>query len=233
MSQPFQPEEHVPAVLISASQQPPVIAQGTVHCLPGGECRMDLENPEPRLAPGDSVVLDCRGERDFRLLGRLKRVDGPHLHVAVTRRLEHDRRAFPRLYGGVRLRYAVAPASLRAEGLGRWAAAPEQAEWHAPDPFMEFSGSGLRFEDRARCAEGDYLLVEWQVPPFDRTWRSLTQVVRVEPIPEEERPWEAGPDTPTHRVAVHFLDLPSPAVQALLQFTERLQEVALPIPPFR
>jgi hypothetical protein len=88
---------------------------------------------------------------------------------------------------------------------------------------MEFSGSGLRFEDGECCSKGDTLLLEWQLPPFDRTWRGLTQVVRVELISADQRAWDSG--APTHQVAVQFLNLTPEAAAALLRFTEYLQKV--------
>jgi hypothetical protein len=95
---------------------------------------------------------------------------------------------------------------------------------------MDFSGSGLKFEDQERCAAGDTLLLELSVPPSDVWFRATAVVVRLLPIPPEEREMtERGDDgpAPTHQVAVHFTNLPAEAVEALMEFTLRVQDALI------
>jgi hypothetical protein len=105
-----------------------------------------------------------------------------------------------------------------------------EGEWWEPDPFMDFSGSGLKFEDRLHCEAGDLVLLELSIPPAETLWRATARVVRVEPI-EREGVEDADPATgdrePTHRVAIEFIDLPQEAAEALAAFTLKIQGALL------
>jgi hypothetical protein len=77
------------------------------------------------------------------------------------------------------------------------------------------------------------VLVELQVPPGEGRWRATAQVVRVEPLRPEEL--EALDEDQrkrgaTHQIAIHFVDLPKEAREALAAFTLRIQNALLRIP---
>ncbi len=96
-------------------------------------------------------------------------MDGCRLQVKTERVVDSDKREFPRLQGGLSVRYRVLADREAGRSSKAWLAGedlpPGDGEWREPDPFMDFSGSGLRFDDQLVCEEEDLLLVEMQVPP--------------------------------------------------------------------
>ena len=101
------------------------------------------------------------------------------------------------------------------------------ARWHTPDPFMNFSISGLCFEDHAHCRCGDKLLVEIAFPGQSRKWRATAEVVGLSPIPEDERLAFGDDEAKTHRIAVEFVALPPELLDAVLERTNELQSVQI------
>ena len=89
---------------------------------------------------------------------------------------------------------------------------------------MNFSVTGLAFDDLETCAEADVLAFVITVPGAPHSWRGAAVVVRVSRIPIDERD-----DTipATHRVAVEFTEIPDDARVALGHHTERIQEAGL------
>ena len=228
MKDPLTVMQDVPVEIICLSVTPPLIRSGRMTCHPDGSCELLLEEAEPRLQPGMRVVLEGGPDRPVRMKGLVVRREGRLLRVETERVVPPDKRSFPRMYGGIHVRYRVL-----AEGEGDAAvrAAGEGGEWREPDPFMDFSGTGLRFEDRLCCKPKDLLLLELALPSSERRWRVKARVVRVEPIrPEdlERRDRETGREpAATHQIAVQFVDLPADATEALTAFAMRIQDALL------
>jgi hypothetical protein len=138
------------------------------------------------------------------------------------------------MYGGVHVRYLVLGAGAGEEDASAWVAggdAPgEGGTWREPDPFMDFSGTGLRFEDQLHCKTEDRMLIELRLPSSEDLWRATARVVRVDSIrPEDfEARGEKKPGSvPTHQIAVQFVDLPADAAEALTAFGMRIQDALL------
>ncbi|MBX2803893.1 MAG: PilZ domain-containing protein [Myxococcales bacterium] len=139
-------------------------------------------------------------------------VDCVKIHIDGTH--TPDRREFSRVWGPLHLRFQVTTdqghelASLRwlrhGQGIGR--------AWLRPPMFMDFSGSGARFEvrDELPCKPNDRLLVGLRVPGDDSEHRLTARVVR-----------SLQDDT---QVAIHFLECSPGAISALVDFAERIQE---------
>jgi hypothetical protein len=147
--------------------------------------------------------------------------------IAVRGAHASDRREFARSCGALRVRYQpVGRANVAA-----WlAGAPVEGTWLRPDPFMDFSGSGLKFHHGPFVSVGDALLVEISIGSSHRVHRMTARVVRVEEIPNDKRdetPWEEGAAIPTHAVAVHFDCVAPETTEALVRFGERIQEALL------
>lgn len=140
--------------------------------------------------------------------------------ITAKIRVKHrDQRDAPRLYAGMELRYRVqGPDSPSAEA---WLAGAEAENTFAPDPYMNFSMTGLQFEDQPHCQANDLLLFSLKVGRDPRTFRGTGRVVRVAPIPREER--EEG-STASHRIAMTFLELPDACRQALVEQTGRIHD---------
>ena len=102
--------------------------------------------------------------------------------------------------------------------------------WHEPDPFMDFSASGLKFEDQPYCQVNDLILLEMMVPPAKELWHATARVLRVEPItPEEDEEQGRDQEKPlaTHQIAINFLDVPEKMSEALAAFTLGIQDALL------
>jgi len=226
--------EDVPVEVVCLSVSPPVIRKGRVTCHGEGPCEVVLEEPEPRLEPGMRIVLDGRPDRDVRIKGLVAGREGQTLRVETQRVVPSDKRSFPRMYGGIHVRYRVV-APDRAEAItAAWVSGQDapvsEGDWREPDPFMDFSGTGLRFEDRLHCKMNDLLLMELALPSSGDKWRATARVVRVDPIrPEnlEGRDEFRQEPAPTHQIAVQFVDLPTGATEALTAFAMRIQDALL------
>lgn len=220
-----------PADLLALTCVPPLIRQVQVTCRDAGHCEVTLDEPQPCLKPGLQVVLDCGVDRDLRIVGTVASAAGNRVELEVDRVVRRDKRAFPRMVGGIRVRYRVLIPGLHAVEEGRHGAeADGEPTWHEPDPFMDFSASGLRFEGQAHCRAGDVLLMQIRVPPHKEVWEATARVVRLEPIPPEELELdqEEGEEAPaSHWIAVQFLDIPKDAVEALMDFTLKLQDALI------
>lgn len=185
-------------------------------------------------APTEGTAVCLQGESVAQW--QYGRVDGTWMHgviVSVRGTTHSERRDFARVFGGITLLYQVAASSddLTAK---RWMESGEGAasEWHTPDPFMDFSGSGMRFQHVPNCKSGDMLLMEFKVPGSEEWHRAIGDVVRVLDIPEEQRddePYEDGLPIPTHWIAVHYRAIAASTVRSLLSFTERVQEASFEI----
>ncbi len=234
MTNPVVELQDVPVEIICLSVTPPVIRKGRVTCQGEGPCEVVLEESDPRLEPGMRVVLDGSPDRDLRIKGLVAGVDGPSLRVETERLVPPDKRSFPRMYGGIHIRYRVLAAREREKESSAWLAGEEapgqEGDWREPDPFMDFSGTGLRFEDQLLCDKDDLMLVELRLPSSEKRWRATARVVRVDPIRPEDlegRDEERQEPVPTHQIAVHFAELPAEATEALTEFAMRIQDALL------
>ncbi len=165
---------------------------------------------------GTRLVINLLESPRRRVTATVQATDGLHVEALEHRATPPDNRDYPRLAGGIRLRYRVA-----AEGeAGGWLAGDEApGPWLEPDPLMNFSVTGLRFDDDKHCSDGDTLLCEFGVPEQTGAWRAIARVVRVLPLAEGA--------AATHSVAIQFVELPSGASDALTEYALRLQRAAL------
>lgn len=226
--------QDVPVEVVCLSVSPPVIRKGRVTCQGKGPCEVVLEAPEPRLAPGMRLVLDGGPDRRFRIKGLIAEAEGNRLRVDTERVVPPDKRSFPRMYGGIHLRYRVLAPGETEKDFAAWLAGADlqgrEGGWREPDPFMDFSGTGLRFEDELHCGQDDHVLIELRLPAAEHAWRTAARVVRVDPIRPDD--WKRGEEADqeqarTHQIAVEFIDLPADATEALTEFAMRIQEALL------
>jgi len=220
--------------LICTTQVPPTIIRGVVKRFDGELYTVQIQDDPAGLDIDARVILDFGADESPRMLTEVRSREGDTLYLAVRRSQARDKREFPRMQGGIHLRYAAlgpagdAPTG-RSDARG-WVdrgAPPEGAAWAAPDPFMDFSASGLKFDDRPACVAGDLLLMELGVPSRDERWRGLARVVRLFPVPPDQRERPDDPQGPTHQVAVEFLEIAPEATEALMEFTLQLQSALL------
>lgn len=222
--------ERATVSIVHASPVPPVV--GTARLVTRQPDRVELELPED----GPFFPLQARLILEFpegRAIGTVTQAEGRQL-VVQTGQPRRELREYPRMHAGLNLRYQV----LRATS-GR---APDEASselWlsggelqnqdsteYTPDPYMNFSATGVQFEDVPSCTDGDVLYISFQVPDRPSTYRAIGRVVRVSPVPASEQ------DGASHRIAVHFTHLPETAAVALRDYTLRLQGAFLDIDSF-
>jgi|WetSurMetagenome_2_1015567.scaffolds.fasta_scaffold610952_1 hypothetical protein len=218
----------IPVEVICVTSSPPIFAQGRMWESNKELCRVDLSAPEPRLVKGLRVIVDCGDQGPGRILGQVERSEGTLLVVTTNKIIPPDKRVFPRLYGGIQLRYRVVSASrwdrVSRDWMAGFADPAPASDWIVPDPFMDFSVSGLKFEGPQDCGPDDLMLVEMQVPGDDLPRRATARVMRVDPLPlDHDDPKTTG----FRQIAVAFVDLPQGAAEALVRFTLQIQEVMM------
>ncbi len=218
----------VPVELICTTRVPPLILRATTTLFDGTRYRVRLDDEGDALELGARVILEFGRSDSPRVLALVAEVDGSNLLLDVQQSRPRDKREFPRMYGGVELRYAVvAPQDTVAIDGWRNGTVQVGDDWHHPDPFMDFSASGLKFDDEETCKADDILLMDMSIPPSDESFRGVARVVRLFTIEEDDDPTLGEDRTGTHAIAVEFVHLPTAAVEALMQFTLRLQGAIL------
>jgi len=214
-----------PVELVCTNQTPPAILQAHATWFDGASYKVTLKDTAsgpPTV--GERVILDFGENESPRVLAVVTEREGGDLSLSIKRSQPRDKREFPRMHGGIKLRYAVAPDAGATDAWAKSGVSPEGTEWFTPDPFMDFSASGLKFDDAPNCKDNDLLLAHIEVPTAEGSWRGVARVVRVSEILPEER--EVG-SAATHHVAVDFQTLPAEAIEALMTFTLHLQGALL------
>jgi hypothetical protein len=169
------------------------------------------------LDEGEAVCLQPQRDGPW-LYGRVERAgeDGRHLIIHVDVARSPDMREYPRVWGPLKLRYQTVPAH-QAELAGRrWLKAGSGVEprWLRPALFMDFSGSGARFEiPEPGCDANDRLLVGVKIPGEAVEHRFVARVVR--------HLVDDG------QLAIQFLDGTEDAFNAIVEFADRIQEQQL------
>jgi len=224
--------------LVCTSLVPPMIARGRITLFDGEAYELEVDEPVPPVSPGSQVILDFADDNRPRVIAAVSEVQGRRIRVSEKSVSHRDKRAFPRLYGSVKLNYRKVEASESEKALETWLEGGLEeagAQWHTPDPFMNFSVTGLKFEDQETCANNDVLLLEFSVPTSTKTFRCKSRVARLAPlepgtsISDHEDSIERRGDqpAPTHSVAVEFIDMPQDGREALSEFTLLIQGVLL------
>ncbi len=227
---------NVPVQVLCFSASSPLIRKGRMTCRDKDQCEIRLDRRETAFEKGMRVIVDGGKDPPFRLKGVITAVEGSRLVADIERIVEPDKRSFPRVCGGVHVRYRVVKADHDASRIDAWIRGDDtvsnEGEWWEPDPFMNFSGSGLKFEDTLHCEVGDVLLMRLRVGSSPLEWRVTGHVVRIEPLERDD----IGPSDddrqirgPTHYIAVHYDYIPEEAREALAAFTLKIQNALLGI----
>ncbi|MCK6548726.1 PilZ domain-containing protein [Myxococcota bacterium] len=136
------------------------------------------------------------------------------------------------MHGGVSAAYQLVAAAEWSGESEAWLSAvgAPPPGWHEPDPFMELSVGGLRFDDVDAAKVGDLALLSIRLPTSPTIWHATARVVRVDEIPVKEREEpELGHAQRTHRVAIEFLTINPKAIDALFEYTELLQNLEISV----
>ncbi len=127
-----------------------------------------------------------------------------------------DRRLFPRLNGGLPIRFQPTSSSAATDFLA--GSDPDPAAWVTPDPYMNFSVEGLELHAEQSFPKGQPLVIELRIGTAPQTWRCTGHVVRSGDSGDPDYPFTT---------AVQFDQIPPEATEALAEFTANLQQVFL------
>jgi hypothetical protein len=219
----------VPVEVVCTSGEVPFVAEGRISRFAEGTYVIELDRDATRLEPGHAAILNFLDGTTPRVIARITEVRGNEMTCTQQKVREREKRAFPRLHGGLPVRYRVAGHGPAAEALlAAWmrgdAGPGDEGDWYRPDEFMNFSVTGLRFEAPAVAEEGDALLLELGVRGRKERWRCSASIVRIFDIPEDEQDPETGYK---HRFAVNFVEIPPAAQEALSEMTLDIQEALI------
>ena len=207
----------VAARIICASGNTPIMANGTLLKRGDTEVMVQCDSSAAAIEQGSKVVLTFEdgGERWTGVVDTVEHQNGDiHLRVVAPNAHSADKRDYPRLHAGLPIRYQVSTPSEAEKWLS---GGTVENGWHTPDPYMNFSVSGLRFEVNEQVQEDQLLMIELAIGTSGTVWRTTAKVIRV---------FESDGDT--HRsAAVSFQHLPEPALAALSDLTLQIQETLL------
>ncbi len=210
--------------LVCIQEEVPLTFDAKMVRFKGRYCEVQLSTASPWLQPGAGAVITFQEGGPYQLTGVIDRIVEDRLRLHVTRITTQDKRYYPRMNGDLNLRYRVMP---RGRPPTHWLSGLEKVDaeqsWFRPRSQMNFSSSGLRFNDAHECRTGDLLALELEIPGAPSAYRATGRVVRTDPSAAEspEQTEDLG------SVAVEFVEISEGAVQALASFTleQQLMEI--------
>ncbi len=192
---------------------------------------IELDEEARDIEIGARLVVNFRGTGPRRrVTATVRSREGRVIRAEEQSTARPDHRAWPRLAGGVPLRYRPVETDDPTFEVERWLNEELSADgdgWRTPDPFMNFSVTGLRFDDEPVVRAGQFILCELGVGGGAERWRAVGRVVRVAPIDPSEIDSADGERSASHSVAVHFVALPDEAGEALTDYAIRLQRAQM------
>lgn len=216
---PLRRDLSIPVDVVNVSSQTLRTHEGTVRHFADGVYDIELTELAPDLEDGVRAVLNLRRPAR-RVTATVIRRDQRRILVQERRAVMPDNRIYPRLVGGIPLRYQVVGDDVEG-ALRAWRddEAPPSDGWIVPDPFMNFSVGGVRFHDDVARVAGDLLLCELGVAHGTERWRAVGEVIRVVELEDD--------DDGAYSIAVQFVDLDPGARDALTAYTLQLQRAGL------
>ena len=209
--------------LVSTAGGMPVAANGRAKMHGTEVVELEMSTKIDHLSDGDLVILSFPGAELPRMEALVREVKGPRILCSSKRLREAERRDYPRLHGGVPLRFRIIHGTGAYELAAEWiegSDAPlQEGEWIEPDDFMNFSVTGLAFDGNDHAKSEDLLLIEMSFRSQPKPVRATARVIRVLPIEDVD-----GDAKHTHRIAVNFEVLPDVARRALADLTLDIQD---------
>ena len=206
--------------IFSAQGEVPVMVDGTLGQQGDGVAELLCSDDAAKLSTGTKVVLTITGEAEKRtgMITALAPSTNGGFTVSFedSERYSSDKRDFPRLHAGLPIAYRQADAGHAAKWLSGESI---DGDWTEPDPYMNFSVGGLRFDAQHELEPGNLLIIKLQVGDSGPVWRTSARVVRVFEV--------ASDSDAVCSVAVSFETLPPEARDALSELTLQIQETLL------
>jgi hypothetical protein len=216
---PIGPVKHVPVTLLRVSHEPPLVTGGEIIFFDGKAYQIALHSPDDSFSEGEQVLVDFGEGSSGRRRTRIRSVSPAVIQVELLGRpRRRERREFPRIEGNVPLEFRLLDASERHK-MESWLRHPHLGEagetWQKPDPFMDFSVTGLRFRTRAYIDAGKLMCLRFKLLG-SQTWTAGGEVVRTD---EEEDGWYSH--------AVAFTGVTDDVSEALMEYTRHCQDLLL------
>ncbi len=210
----------IPVTIMRVSQDPPVVVDGSVVRFDGK--RYDIEVTDWTIAfkEGEQLLLDFGEGETGRRRTRVEAVSEEGITVSlIGRPRPRDRRFFPRIEGYFSLEYQVFPPD-RRDAVTRWLEHPHLAEagevWSQPDPFVEFSATGIKFRADEDLEVGSWLRLRFKLPLLgDEVYYCGGKVVRRDD--QDGETW----------FAVALVDVDDHVSDMLMEYTRRCQDLVL------
>ena len=196
----------------------PKVLAGCISATGAQGIIVDANGPVEDVLPGSKVVLSSTDKTIPRISATVVLCKGNRLTLSEPESRPREKRLYPRLHGNISLRFQEHNPTDGDLEIRRWLenGTGGTQPWHEPDPFMNFSVNGLLFEGTHLCTEGGTLYLEFGVGSNPERWRCTATVVRV-----------FDPDQDVHRTAINFDSLPDGAIDAMSNYTIKIQEALM------
>ncbi|MDP2316639.1 MAG: PilZ domain-containing protein [Pseudomonadota bacterium] len=200
--------------LIYVGAGPPAFVPASVAAASGTAITLNVAAPWS-VDVGVRLILEPVAGGGLRHVVIVTEVVGRTLTARLVATPPRDRREYPRLRGRLSVRYRI--AQTETDTTAWLGGAPFDGSERTPAPHVDFSATGIAFEDEPFARESDRLLLEVGIPRDHRRWRCTGRVVRVVPA---DRGAQAT-------IAVQLEHAPPEATLALVRYTLRLQEALM------
>ena len=190
----------------------PLMLEGHLDSADDGEFMVTLDEAVEDLSGSSAVLYFPESDRE-RALTQIVDVQGAKIQC-------REKRAYPRLFAGIHVRYQSIEESQSAD----WCDGKIEigGEWHEADEYMNFSVTGLAFDGSGTCNRDDILALQVSIGADAKTWRASAIVVRAMPLADyEQEALEDGRPTICN-IAVSFTNIPEECTHALEDLTNRV-----------
>jgi hypothetical protein len=210
--------------IVCAAGAIPFLARGRVRNQNQGTYTIDVDRDASQLPAGARIILSYPDGRSDRIVAKVDSVAGNELVCSQQQLRQRERREFPRLHGGLPIRYRRVAQAAFTGTAARWlrgstdpAIVGADDDWVQPGRFMNYSVTGLRFRTDDEISLNEVLLIELGVPDRAERWRCTGRCVFA----------GANPDGEGNVIAIEFIVIPSEARGALTDMTLEAQAVLL------
>jgi len=210
--------------IVCATGEAPFLARGRVRDQRLGTYTIDVDRDASHLPKGARVILSPPDGRSDRIVARVESALGNELICSQEQVRQRERREFPRLHGGLPVRYRRVPKTEFTATVARWLGGSEHPEvvgpeevWRHPGRFMNYSVTGLRFRTEDAVSLHEIVLLELGVPEGPDRWRCTARCVHA-----------GGQEADgTQVIALEFVQIPSAARAALTDMSLDAQAMLL------
>ena len=210
--------------IVCTAGEIPFLATGSIRSEDSGVYTIDVDRDTSALQAGARIILSYPDGQSDRIVAVVNQAEGNELVCSLQQLRQRERREFPRLHGGVPVRYRRVPAADFTSIANRWLAGSNDAdvlgsesEWVEPGRFMNYSVTGLRFNTPDVIPLQEVILLEFGVPDRADRWRCTARCVFS----------GDNPDGNDRIVAIEFVQISGEAREALTNMTLEAQSMLL------